>query len=81
MLWRRLSSYDWPGNVEQLKQVIEQLFLQSHSYYIEKEEVETVFKRLEQQEKKDDALTQIDISGTLEEIEKQVIRKFLKRKG
>lgn len=75
-----ITDYDWPGNVEQLKQVIEQLFLQSHSYYIEKEEVETVFKRLEQQEK-NDALTHIDISGTLEEIEKQVITKVLEEEG
>ncbi|MGE8078821.1 PrpR N-terminal domain-containing protein [Peribacillus loiseleuriae] len=75
-----ITNYNWPGNVEQLKQVIEQLFLQSHSYYIEKEEVETVFKRLEQQEK-NGALTDIDISGTLEEIEKQVITKVLEEEG
>jgi len=76
-----LTSYDWPGNVEQLKQVIEQLFLQSHSYYIEKKDVETVFKQLEQQEKKNNALTPIDISGTLEEIEKQVITQVLEEEG
>ncbi|MFK9091680.1 PrpR N-terminal domain-containing protein [Bacillus salipaludis] len=76
-----LTNYDWPGNIDQLKQVIEQLFLQSHSYYIEKEEVKTVFKRLEQQEKKNDAVTPIDISGTLDEIEKQVITKVLEEVG
>lgn len=75
-----LINYDWPGNVEQLKQVIEQLFIESHSYYIEKEVVETVFKRLEQQGKHD-AFTPIDISGTLEEIEKQVITKVLEEEG
>ncbi|MEH7309131.1 sigma-54-dependent Fis family transcriptional regulator [Neobacillus drentensis] len=76
-----ITNYDWPGNVEQLKQVIEQLFLQSHSYYIEKEEVRTAINRLEQQEKKNGALTHIDISGTLEEIEKQVITKVLEEEG
>ncbi|MBU8878287.1 PrpR N-terminal domain-containing protein [Bacillus sp. FJAT-29790] len=76
-----LTNYDWPGNVEQLKQVIEQLFLQSHSYFIEKKEVETVFYQLEQQEKKNDALIPIDITGTLEEIEKQVITKVLEEEG
>jgi transcriptional regulator with PAS, ATPase and Fis domain len=76
-----ISNYDWPGNVKQLKQVIEQLFIQTNSFYIEKEDVETVLKRLEQAEKKDDALTSIDLSGTLEEIEKQVITKVLEEEG
>lgn len=76
-----MTNYDWPGNVEQLKQVIEQLFLQTNSYYIEKEDVETVLVRFEQQEKKSEALAHIDISGTLEEIEKQVITKVLEEEG
>ncbi|MBS4212934.1 PrpR N-terminal domain-containing protein [Neobacillus rhizophilus] len=76
-----LADYDWPGNVEQLKQVIEQLFKQTSSYYIEKEAVAAVLARLEQPEKKDDALTPIDLNGTLEEIEKQVITKVLEEEG
>ncbi|MGG3467992.1 PrpR N-terminal domain-containing protein [Neobacillus pocheonensis] len=76
-----MTNYDWPGNVEQLKQVIEQLFLQTNSYYIENEDVETVLERFEQQEKKSNALAPIDISGTLEEIEKQVITKVLEEEG
>jgi transcriptional regulator with PAS, ATPase and Fis domain len=76
-----ITNYDWPGNVEQLKQVIEQLFIQTASYYIDKEDVETVLKRLEQTEMKNDALTPIDISGTLEEIERQVITKVLEEEG
>lgn len=76
-----IISFDWPGNVEQLKQVIEQLFLQTQSFYIEKENVKNLLKRLKQQEKKNGAVTQIDISGTLEEIEKQVITKVLEEEG
>jgi transcriptional regulator with PAS, ATPase and Fis domain len=76
-----IVNYDWPGNVEQLKKVIEQLFLQTRSYYIDKEDVETVLKRLELPEKKNDALTPIDIGGTLEEIERQVITKVLEEEG
>ncbi|MEH7335224.1 PrpR N-terminal domain-containing protein [Neobacillus drentensis] len=76
-----LTNYDWPGNVEQLKQVIEQLFLQTKAYYIEKEDVDVVLKRFDQQEKKIDALAPIDLSGTLEEIEKQVITKVLEEEG
>lgn len=76
-----MTSYDWPGNVEQLKQAIEQLFLQTNSYYIEREDVEIVLKRFDQQEKKNDALAPINLSGTLEEIEKQVITKVLEEEG
>jgi transcriptional regulator with PAS, ATPase and Fis domain len=76
-----IIKYDWPGNIEQLKQVIEQLFLQSHTYYIEKEEVEALLERIELKEKKDDLFVQIDITGKLEDIEKQVIRKVLEEEG
>ncbi|MDN3019740.1 PrpR N-terminal domain-containing protein [Paenibacillus sp. BSR1-1] len=76
-----LTNYDWPGNVEQLKQAIEQLFLQTKAYYIEKEDVDVVLKRFDQQEKKSDSLAPIDLSGTLEEIEKQVITKVLEEEG
>lgn len=77
----QMMDYDWPGNVGQLKHVMEQLFLESQSYYIEKAEVDIVFKRLKQQEKWNDALSYIDISGTLEEIERQVITKVLEDEG
>lgn len=76
-----IIKYDWPGNIDQLKQVIEQLFLQSHTYYIEKEEVKALLERIDLKEKKDDLFVQIDITGTLEDIEKQVIRKVLEEEG
>jgi DNA-binding NtrC family response regulator len=73
-----LANYDWPGNVEQLKQVIEQLVSRSQSYYIEKNDVQTVLNQLNQQQKNNNtSITTIDISGTLEEIEKQVITRVL----
>ncbi|WP_286230801.1 sigma-54-dependent Fis family transcriptional regulator [Neobacillus mesonae] len=76
-----LKNYDWPGNVQQLRQIIEQLFLEASSYYIEKNEVEAALKQLKQQEKPADPLTPIDLSSTLEEIEKQVIIKVLEEEG
>lgn len=76
-----ITKFDWPGNVEQLKQVIEQLFLQTHSYYIEKESVENVLEHFMQPEKRNIQLTPIDISGTLEEIEEQIITKVLEEEG
>ncbi|WP_338470776.1 PrpR N-terminal domain-containing protein [Niallia sp. XMNu-256] len=79
-----LMNYDWPGNVGQLKRVIEQLFIGSNSYYIEKKDVEKVLKGIEKQvdkiaeARKEDS---IDLSGTLEEIEKQIITKVLEEEG
>jgi DNA-binding NtrC family response regulator len=73
-----LARYNWPGNVEQLKQVVEQLVLRSKSFYIEKKEVEKIISQLKQQPtNKNAAITAIDISGTLEDIEKQVIIRVL----
>jgi len=76
-----ILKYHWPGNVEQLKKVIEQLFLQSDTYHIEKEEVEALLERIELKGENDGQFVPIDITGTLEEIEKQVIRKVLKEEG
>jgi transcriptional regulator with PAS, ATPase and Fis domain len=77
-----LMSYDWPGNVGQLKQVIADVFTHTSSFYIEKEEVEKALKQADQPKEKKDAITAgIDISGTLEEIEKQVIEKVLEEEG
>ncbi|AEP00937.1 sigma-54-dependent Fis family transcriptional regulator [Heyndrickxia coagulans] len=74
---KELIAYDWPGNVKQLKQVIEQLFIQAKSFYIEKDEVVTVLKRLRESEQTDKTLIPIDLSGTLEDIEKRIIKKVL----
>jgi DNA-binding NtrC family response regulator len=75
---RELIEYDWPRNVDQLKQVIEQLVLHSNSYYLEKEEVSSVIALLKQrQEDEYSEHNQIEISGTLKDIEKRVITQVL----
>ncbi|WP_347551302.1 PrpR N-terminal domain-containing protein [Pseudalkalibacillus hwajinpoensis] len=75
---QELVEYDWPRNVDQLKQVIEQLVLHSTSYYLEKEEVSSVIELLKQRPKfEDGANSHIKISGTLKDIEKKVITKVL----
>ncbi|MDM5338595.1 PrpR N-terminal domain-containing protein [Fictibacillus enclensis] len=76
-----MTNYDWPGNVDQLKQVIEQLYLQSNSYYIDREDVEIVLNLFQQQENDKDEVEPFDLSGTLEEIEKRVISKVLEEEG
>ena len=75
---QELIEYDWPRNVDQLKQVIEQLVLHSNSYYLEKEEVSSVIALLKQrQEDEYSEHNQIELSGTLKDIEKRVITQVL----
>ncbi len=75
---QELIEYEWPRNVDQLKQVIEQLVLHSNSYYLEKEEVSSVITLLKQRKEAENvASNQIEINGTLKDIEKQVITKVL----
>ncbi|MCA0987292.1 sigma-54-dependent Fis family transcriptional regulator [Guptibacillus algicola] len=73
-----LKEYDWPRNVDQLKQVIEQLVLHSNSYYIEKEAVQTLIELLKQRPRVDEgASSSIEINGSLKDIEKKIIQKVL----
>ena len=75
---QELIEYEWPRNVDQLKQVIEQLVLHSNSYYLEKDEVSSVITLLKQRKQVEDvANNQVEINGTLKDIEKQVITKVL----
>ncbi|WP_226658908.1 PrpR N-terminal domain-containing protein [Guptibacillus hwajinpoensis] len=75
---QELVEYDWPRNVDQLKQVIEQLVLHSNSYYLEQEEVSSVISLLKQrQEEEESERNQMEISGTLKDIEKRVITQVL----
>ncbi|WP_209124238.1 PrpR N-terminal domain-containing protein [Alkalihalobacillus sp. BA299] len=71
---KELEKFDWPGNIQQLKQIVEQLVLQSSSFYIEKDEVEVVLKRIKYKQKQDGVSKyNINLNGTLEDIEKQII--------
>ncbi|WP_270181153.1 sigma-54-dependent Fis family transcriptional regulator [Alkalihalobacillus sp. CinArs1] len=73
-----LKEYDWPRNVDQLKQVIEQLVLHSNSYYIEKDAVLSLIDLLKQRPKVEgDGSCTIEVSGSLKDIEKKIIQKVL----
>lgn len=74
-----LEGFSWPGNVRQLRQVTEQFVLQSSGPYIQKDEVISVLKELKENEKTQRG--NIDLSGTLEEIEKQIILNVLQEEN
>lgn len=69
-----LKNYQWPGNIEELERIIEQLILQANGFYIEAEDVNTLISN-----NKELTVANSDnyLSGTLEEIEKRIILKVL----
>jgi len=76
-----LLNYEWPGNTSQLKQVMDQLFSKTNTFYIDKKEVEAILQQSDRQVNTKEAYARIDISGTLDEIEKQVIDQVLEEEG
>lgn len=72
----------WPGNIQQLKHVVEKMCLISEGPFIEKTEVEASLKKLqeEEREKKEEQASSFQIDNkTLEEIEQEVIQAVLKQ--
>lgn len=72
-----LENYSWPGNITQLKQVINEAVLLANGPFIEKEDINEVLKtKLEETE-----MTQLNLTGTLEEIEMRIIRQVWLEEG
>lgn len=72
-----LENYNWPGNITQLKQVINESVLLANGPFIEKEDMNYILKtKLEETE-----MAQLDFKGTLEEIEQKIIRRVWLEEG
>lgn len=72
-----LENYNWPGNITQLKQVINETVLIANGPFIEKEDMNYILKiKLEETE-----MAQLDLKGTLEEIEQRIIRRVWVEEG
>lgn len=70
-----LKEFSWPGNVKQLRQIIEQLVIQSSGYYIETAEVEKVLQSFDS--RTGVGLCNINLHATLQEMERQIILQVL----
>ncbi|QHE51651.1 PrpR N-terminal domain-containing protein [Pontibacillus sp. HMF3514] len=73
-----LIDYDWLGNVDELKQIIEQLVQESESYYIDLNHIQSILNR--KRINGEDTVANdngIKIEGTLEDIERKIIQKVL----
>jgi transcriptional regulator with PAS, ATPase and Fis domain len=73
----KLVEFEWPGNIEQLKQVVRQLVILSKSHYIESEEVDMLLKGINKSKANNVLNCNVDLNGTLTEIEKRIIEQVL----
>lgn len=78
-----LREYSWPGNLNQLRRFIAELIASSKGYYITAKTVSTELKReaAENASVSDTAHTALDLSGSLEEIEKRILLQVLNEEG
>lgn len=75
-----LKSYDWPGNLSQLKRVIFQAFSESEGLYITEEILGSILEK-EKKHLIPESKLDLDVSGTLDEIRQEVVRVVLAQCG
>lgn len=74
-----LKGYGWPGNLNQLRRFLAELIASSNGYYISAKTVTTELKReiTENMSAYGDTYVSLDLSGSLEDIEKRIILQIL----
>lgn len=72
-----LENYSWPGNITQLKQVINETVLLANGPFIEREDINYILKT----KLKETEMAQLDLTGTLEEIEHKIIKQVWLEEG
>ena len=80
----QLLSYNWPGNMKQLKRVLEELYLQSPSYYISDRQVWEILekeKRIFDVEDMPHSLPVLDLTQPLSTITRDVVRIVLQQEN
>lgn len=77
-----LQEYDWPGNIRELMNVLERVFVLTKHEMIEIDDLPSEIKKPNQSKKLENVNTQLPLSEALEEIEKSLILKaFHENKG
>ena len=73
-----MTDYSWPGNMYQMRLVIQELILRAASFNITAEEVRQAIKNYEAQFlKKDNEKEVVSLDGSLEDIVRRIIKKIL----
>ncbi|MBO8163597.1 MAG: PrpR N-terminal domain-containing protein [Brevibacillus sp.] len=74
--------FDWYGNVQELKNVVERMCTAASGPFIEREDVDAILNELSSQQSAQPKQGGLDISGkTLEELEREIILKVLEEEG
>jgi propionate catabolism operon transcriptional regulator len=79
-----LFRYEWPGNLLELENLIQEMLILTKGHYTEWNEVKDVLDRLDRtpgSSLPEAAYAQIDLSGTFEEIEERILRHVLQEEG
>ena len=74
-----LEQYEWPGNLRQFMRVMNHLALSKKGLFIREQDVRKVLK--EEESRKNGNRVLLDISGSLEQIERRVIRRVMAEEG
>ncbi|MXQ53459.1 sigma-54-dependent Fis family transcriptional regulator [Shimazuella alba] len=75
-----LLAYDWPGNLKELENIMDELFILSSGYYIGMDEWNQVRERIEAKAANITAAN-IDLTGTWNQIEKKILEVVLREEG
>lgn len=76
-----MKNYSWPGNLNQLKNVIQELVLTSKSLMITPEEVNTVLQQSDEAAIMDNSGHGIRLDGSLDDITRRVVRQVVAEEG
>jgi len=75
---KELKRLSWPGNIQQLKHVVEKMCFMSRGPFIEYDEVKSVLKKLQAENEEEEKNNTLLIGNkTLQEIEEEVIKSVL----
>ncbi|TGB02445.1 sigma-54-dependent Fis family transcriptional regulator [Halobacillus salinus] len=76
-----LRNHSWRGNIAELKQVVDQLAMDTSEPYITKENVVSALGELGEGAEGTDVSSTIVLQGTLKEMEKQIINKVMEEEN
>ncbi len=76
-----LLNYSWPGNVRELENIVEKLVVISESEWVKKEDVQLILSELAESADLEQEGELIALTGTLEEMEREIILKTIELEG
>ncbi|WP_274650135.1 sigma-54-dependent Fis family transcriptional regulator [Paenibacillus humicola] len=78
-----LARYGWSGNLRELKNALDEMLILTKGNYVEPQDAAAVIERYRHSSSPNvpGAAAQIDLSGTMEEIERRIIQHVLQEEG